>query len=67
MDELVLDRGNVVSGLPGILDGVATPSDWMDRRRIEIRKFFEDIFFGKLPPVPEKISFVTEKEVPCFS
>lgn len=66
MQDLVLNRSNIVAGLPGLLDGVASPADWMNRRRLEIRRFFEDNFFGKVPPQPEKLSFVIEKEVPCF-
>lgn len=66
MNELVLNRSNTVAGLPDILAGVSSPADWLNRRRLEIRKFFEDNFFGKLPPIPEKLAFITEREVPCF-
>ena len=49
MNELVLNRSNTVAGLPDILAGVSSPADGLNRRRLEIRKFFEDNFFGKLP------------------
>lgn len=66
MQDLILNRKNTMPDLPDVLAGVASPADWMNRRRTEIRRFFENNFFGKVPPQPEKISFVIEREVPCF-
>ena len=47
---------------------VKNENDWMNKRRPELVKLFEEIEYGKMPPKPKDLSFnVFDKGTPAFN